>query len=308
MKWKKLGRIFEPPKDKNWNQLYAMMPTPVYLEDRGIIRVFFGTTDTNRFGRSSYIDLNSSDPTKVVYISPEPILDLGRVGTFDDSGVIASSVVHLNSQFYLYYVGFQRTVNVPYMLFSGLAIGQLDCMKFTRYSESPIIDRSRYNVFSNAAPFVLYDDDANLFKMWCWLGKEWISIRGKFYIKAEIGYAESTDGLSWSLAKNSCIIPREGSEFSVGRPWVKKLNHGYEMFYSVRWIDKLYRLGYARSEDGKDWIRDDENIGIDVSETGWDSEMICYPAVLTIKNRTFLFYNGNNNGETGFGVAELIED
>jgi hypothetical protein len=49
----------------------------------------------------------------------------------------------------------------------------------------------------------------------------------------------------------------------------------------------------------------DDRIGIDVSSTGWDSEMICYPAVITVKGRTFLFYNGNNNGETGFGVAEL---
>ena len=45
---------------------------------------------------------------------------------------------------------------------------------------------------------------------------------------------------------------------------------------------------------------------IDVSPTGWDAEMICYPAVINVKGKTYLFYNGNNNGETGFGVAELI--
>jgi hypothetical protein len=33
--------------------------------------------------------------------------------------------------------------------------------------------------------------------------------------------------------------------------------------------------------------------------------MICYPAVIKIYDKTYLFYNGNNNGKTGFGYAEL---
>lgn len=79
------------------------------------------------------------------------------------------------------------------------------------------------------------------------------------------------------------------------------------MFYSVRYVDKLYRLGYAESKDGVNWIRKDNEIGIDVSADGWDSEMICYPAVVKTNNKTFLFYNGNNNGASGFGYAELIK-
>jgi hypothetical protein len=79
------------------------------------------------------------------------------------------------------------------------------------------------------------------------------------------------------------------------------------MYYSVRWVDKLYRLGYATSEDGINWTRKDKELqGLDVSAEGWDSEMVCYPAVVTTSaGRTFMFYNGNGNGKTGFGVAEL---
>jgi hypothetical protein len=79
------------------------------------------------------------------------------------------------------------------------------------------------------------------------------------------------------------------------------------MFYSVRYIDKLYRIGYAESIDGINWIRKDNEIDIDVSQEGWDSEMICYPSVISVKEKTYLFYNGNNNGETGFGYAEILE-
>ncbi|MEP5069850.1 MAG: hypothetical protein ABJQ96_04225, partial [Crocinitomicaceae bacterium] len=65
--------------------------------------------------------------------------------------------------------------------------------------------------------------------------------------------------------------------------------------------------GYAESLDGIEWERKDREVGIDVSEAGWDSEMVCFPSVIKVKDKTFMFYNGNNNGKTGFGVAELIE-
>jgi hypothetical protein len=33
--------------------------------------------------------------------------------------------------------------------------------------------------------------------------------------------------------------------------------------------------------------------------------MIAYASVLAHKGRTYMFYNGNNLGKTGFGYAEL---
>lgn len=307
MKWKKLGLVYEPWQDKLWSQLYAMMPTPIHLKDEKRIRVFYGTTDKERYGRTSFIDLHEDDPLNILSRHEDVILDLGRPGTFDDCGAIGSSIVSVRGKHFFYYVGFQRTVKVPYMLFSGLAIGT-DLIHFKKYSEAPIIDRSKSNVFSNAAPFVLFDEEENIFKMWFWLGREWTTIKQKLYINAEIHYATSPDGLSWQLHKEPCIVPDSNTEFSVGRPWVIKERGRYRMFYSVRYVDKLYRLAYAESNDGITWKRKDNEIGIDVSEKGWDSEMVCYPAVITVKNKTYLFYNGNNNGETGFGIAELIEE
>jgi hypothetical protein len=306
MRWKKLGLLYKPEKKFWWDQIYAMMPTPVYLQDQKLIRVYFGITDQNRFGRTSYIDLHEDNILNIKYDPQNFILDIGKDGTFDDSGIIPSSIVNISNQQFLYYVGFQRTQKVPYMLFAGLAIAQ-DYTLFKRYSQAPVIDRNRENIFSNAAPFVMYDEDEQLFKMWFWLGKEWVIVNEKQYIKAEIHYSTSADGKTWSLNEVPCIVPDPKTEFSVGRPWIIKASGTYKMYYSIRYIDKLYRLGYAESNDGKSWIRKDKEIGIDVSEKGWDSEMICYPAVITVKDKTYLFYNGNNNGETGFGVAELLQ-
>lgn len=306
MKWKKIGLVHSPARKHWWDHSYAMMPTPYHFPAKGIIRVFYGVTDVDKFGRTAFVDVSDKDPSCIVGQSGSYVLDLGLPGTFDDSGAVPSSIISRNGELYLYYVGFQRVQKVPYMLFSGLA-HSTDGIDFIRYSQSPIIDRNPYNVFSNAAPFVLYDAEESLYKMWFWLGMHWVEINKKLYINAQIRYATSTDAVTWRIEASPCIDPDPASEFSVGRPWVIKEGGMYKMFYSVRYIDKLYRLGYAESADGKRWTRKDDEIGLNVSSEGWDSEMMCYPSVITVHGNTYLFYNGNNNGETGFGVAILTE-
>lgn len=305
MKWQKKGLIYSADKGSWWKNKYAMMPTPEYLVNEGVIRIFFGVTDSDNNGRTAYLDVDAYDPSRIVKQPDEILIDIGEAGFFDDSGAIPSSIISYKGKKYLYYVGFQRTSKVPYMLFIGLAI-QKRFPIFEKYSEAPIIDRSLINPVSNAAPFVL--EDNGILRMWFWLGKKWTTVNQKLYIEAEIWHARSFDGVKWDITESPCITLDRSTEFSVGRPWVIKENGIYKMWYSVRKVDKLYRLGYAESSDGILWDRMDELVGIDVAEDGWDSEMICYPAVIEVEGRKFLFYNGNNNGESGFGFAELVEE
>jgi hypothetical protein len=304
MRWEKRGQIFEPKGQFEWMQKYGILPTPVLISDEGLIRIFFATSAFDNIGRVTYLDVNAHNPSQIIKHPDKILLSEGNPGTFDDCGVNPSSYIKHNGKEYLYYVGYERSFKVPFTLFPGVATGTI-INGFSREKRVPLIDRSEQYPFSLAAPFVLKDD--GLFKMWLWLGSEWIKVNNKDYLSAKIGYAESDNGIDWELIKDDCIITEQNTEFSIGRPWVVKLIGVYKMFYSVRYINKLYRLGYAESVDGINWTRKDEEIGIDVSESGWDSEMICYPAVLTAYNKTYLFYNGNNNGATGFGYAELIE-
>lgn len=303
MKWIKKGLIYAPDKKYWFRQLYGMMPTPEYLEKQNILRIYFGVTDKERNGRITYLDTDADDPSNIKIISDKFIIDIGCPGLFDDSGVIPSSLLNISGKKYLYYVGFQRCEKVPYMLFPGLAISEDEGASYKKYSSAPLIDRSEKNFLSNAAPYVMFDEQK--FKMWYWIGKEWVNINNKKYIKAQIGYAESFDGIHWNQCSEDCINLNLHTEFSVGRPWILKEHGKYRIWYSIRYIEKLYRIGYAESNDGIIWTRKDNEAGIDVSEIGWDSQMICYPAVIKVKNKTYLFYNGNNNGETGFGYAEL---
>lgn len=305
MKWIKKGRIFEPKGQTPWMKKYGILPTPYYIEEKNIIRIFFGTSAEDNVCKITYLDVNADNPSEIVYLHKEPLLTEGEMGLFDDNGVNPSSVVLVNDKIHLYYIGYQKCGNVPYMLFPGLCISEIEPLKFTKYCKSPIIDRTCQYPYSLAAPFVLYD--YNKYKMWLWIAKRWVELNQKKYLEAYIGYAESSNGIDWRILYDKCIAPNN-EIFSVGRPWVLIEGKLYKMFYSARYRNKLYRIGYAESVDGIHWIRKDNEAGIDISpESNWDNEMICYPAVIKVKNKTYLFYNGNNNGATGFGYAELIE-
>jgi predicted GH43/DUF377 family glycosyl hydrolase len=90
------------------------------------------------------------------------------------------------------------------------------------------------------------------------------------------------------------------------------INDTYHLWFSTRGShgfrnpgNTAYRLGYAQSKDFLDWTRMDEQAGITVSNSGWDTEMICYPHIINVRNRWYMFYNGNGFGKSGFGYAEL---
>lgn len=306
MKWIKKGIIHRPKKTYFWNQKYDILPTPFLMKDKNIIRVYFGTADHQNFSRITYIDLDGDNPENIIYEHSDYILDLGMDGTFDDCGVVPSSIIKNpdKDEFFMYTVGFQRTVKTPYMLFGGLAISN-DLMSFTRFSSAPILPRNEFRYISQGAPCVIYDD--NRFKMWHWYATKWIIVDGKFFMDYHIGYAESQDGMHWTMYDRCCLAPRpEKGEFAVARPWVYRQNGLYHMYYSTRYADRLYRIEYATSDDGLNWNRE-HDAPFDVSNDGWDSEMICYPSIIQNNGKTFMFYNGNNNGETGFGFAELME-
>ena len=42
---------------------------------------------------------------------------------------------------------------------------------------------------------------------------------------------------------------------------------------------------------------------ISLSTKGWDSEMLAYPCVYKFDDKLYMFYNGNQYGMTGIGLA-----
>lgn len=304
MVWEKLGLVWSPKGDKWWNVKYAMLPVPVFLPELNVVRVFFGSADKDIFSRVSFVDLNPDNLAEILAESSEPIIDLGDLGTFDDSGVVPSCLIKKDDTYYLYTVGFQRCERVPYMLYAGLLQSTDNLKTFQRTSKAPILPRQDFRPTGQGAPSVLFHEGK--YKMWHWFSTKWITVNGKLFLDYKIGYAESLDAINWDMKDITCIAPDlEKGEFATARPWVIFEDNIFKMWYSIRFVEKLYRIGYAESSDGINWTRLDHLVGIDVSESGWDSEMICYPSILDLNGSRYLFYNGNNNGATGFGVAKL---
>jgi len=302
--WQKTGLVYAPAGDRTWARSYAHLPTADVLEGARI-RVYIASLDEHRRGRIGYVDVAADRPSEPLAVSPDPVLDIGEPGTFDDSGVNPSCIVNTARGKHLFYIGWQRTERVPYMLFAGLAIAGDDGI-FRKVSRTPILDRTTDEPFLRSATSVLIDNES--FRAWYVSATGWTTVDGAPYPEYVIRYAESDDGMHWRAYRHICIGLEDASEFGIGRPWVVRDGDLYRMWYSVRSRTAPYRIGYAESQDGLSWRRMDTRAGIVRSETGWDSEMICYPCVVRAEERWHMFYNGNRHGATGFGHAELTRD
>jgi len=302
MKWRKMGRIYVPDGSKAWAKKYAFPPTPYFLNDE-VIRMYVAFCDENIVGRIGYVDILADNPSEILQVSDEPVLDIGSPGAFDENGILPTSVVEVAGKLYLYYVGYQLGMKVRYYQFEGLAISEDGGNSFRRRLRVPVIDRSDSELLNRTSAFVRQRNGR--FQMWYVGGSEWTVVNGKPLPMYNIKYLESADGITWGAEGRICIDYQNEDEHAFGKPFMIDDGGIQKMFYSIRTRSKGYRLGYAESIDGLYWTRKDEEIGIDVSESGWDSEMIAYSAIVKHKDQVYMFYNGNNLGETGFGYARL---
>ena len=75
------------------------------------------------------------------------------------------------------------------------------------------------------------------------------------------------------------------------------------MCFSVKPNDGEYRIGYASSEDGIYWERDDHSLGLSFGGAGFDEKAVSYPNLFLHGNYVYMLYSGSYNGLGGFGIA-----
>jgi hypothetical protein len=303
VRWEKLGRVYVARGEEPWAKRRAYLPASTMLGDDRI-RVFVAFLDDDLVGRVGYVDVAAADPTQVLGVSRSPALDAGAPGTFDDSGVNPLSVFRHDGRLWLYYAGWQRSTRVPYLLFTGLAHSDDDGLTFARHARVPALDRTDAEPTLRSGAFVSPKPGGG-FRAWYVTGDRWVESQGKLRPTYAMRYAESPDGVTWPAAGTPCLEPAAPDEYGFGRPYVLDDGGRLRMWYSIRSHSRGYRLGYAESADGRSWERRDDEVGIDVSEEGWDSEMIHCGWLQGTPHGTYLFYNGNAYGETGFGAARL---
>jgi hypothetical protein len=286
---------------------HAQVPTALVLEDR--IRVYVSSRPKAGLSVTGYVDLDLDMPDRVIGVSSKPVLDLGGPGTFDEHGAMPSSVVQDRDRVRLYYSGWSRLAGaVPYHNTTGLAVSEDGGKTFVRECPGPVLDRAPGEPFSATSPCVVRHEST--WHTFYSSGLGWLEIDGKLEHIYDLRHAISDDGLTWQRT-GTPALSQTFAEEALTRPTILRGQDGrWNMWFSHRGSRNFrsdgdaYRIGFAHSRDLWTWQRDDRLAGIDLSETGFDNEMIAYPCVVRIGSRILMFYNGNGFGSAGFGWAE----
>ena len=298
MKWKKLGQIyFCRPIDK-FLETHASNPLAIFLKDN-VFRVFFSGRSRENKSSVGYVDIDIIKK-EIVSICNKSIFTHGNENSFFSHGVSIGNMHEINSKKYIQFMAWQiRGKDHWRGDIARLSLSD-DCGTLKLDPDKVFIGIDKEDQISLSYSWVIKEN--NFYKMWYGSTIDWTSENGEMI--HVIKYATSKDGEKW--IKHGLAIPYElGVAQAFSRPTVIKDDKGYHMWFSYRSGDGTkYRIGYARSFDGKIWDRK-KNSGIDVSDHGWDSEMICYPFVLDHKGKRYMLYNGNEYGKMGFGLAIL---
>jgi hypothetical protein len=308
MDWQKIGLIFKHDQNYFWSKTHAQVPTVDILSDK-VWRIYYSTRDESNQSRISYFDVEAGNPCHVIYKHDLPILQLGKLGAFDDAGMMPSSVLTVGGVKYLYYTGWNVRKSVPYQNTIGLAISHDNGETYERAGDGPVLGLSLYDPYFIGTASILEED--GLWRNWYATCTGWEMINGKPEPRYHLKYAESRDGIEWRRHGHVAIDYKDSKEGGLVRASVVREQGRYLMWYARRHmvgyrteVQHSYRIGYAESNDGVNWVRMDDQAGIEVSDDGWDSGMIAYPCVVQNENASFLFYNGNGFGQSGIGVAK----
>jgi len=318
LKWNKHGLVFRSSDHsdcRDWLQSFAQGPATLIFDD--YVRVYFScrpAPDENGMfvSHSAWVDFDRSDLSKIIRVSDKPVLPLGDLGCFDEFGTYPFSIVREKDEtIKAYYGGWTRCSSVPFNVAIGAAISRDGGMSFEKMGQGPIISYSPDEPFIMSGPKIRKFDD--LYTLYYIAGKKWIMHDGRAEPVYTIRMATSKDGVNWTKENRDLIPPRIEEDECQASPDVIYHNEMYHMFFCYRKSRNYrgkaggYRIGYAHSQDGMHWTRNDDNVGITISEDDMDvdGEMVAYPHVFELDGKIHMFYLGNGVGREGFCMATL---
>lgn len=331
--WQKQGQIYTTR---------AQCPTVLKTtrDGRDVWRIFFA--DRNNQGQSyiRYIDVNPEKPSEILFEEKNTLLPFGPPGSFDHLGqmptcILEDKIFDGRGQgteeipiYYLFYVGWGRRLDVPYHNSIGMA-HSYDGKTFHKSYPGPVIGTSKFDpFFTGTACVVKGQNDTSLH--WCYYlsCNGWESDGNKleptYRIKEAVSRVDIDNYWMCLPDKDGVIVdfksPDEGGICNAtvfyDQNRVKHMWFCYRKKFDYRTNRaNSYRIGYTTGyppvidgpillEKAK-WVRQDDLVNLPLSESGFDSEMICYPNVIEHKGKLYMFYNGNGFGSTGFGYATL---
>lgn len=177
----------------------------------------------------------------------------------------------------------------------------VDGVVWRRMSEKPVLSPDQpWEKAALMCPDVIWDESAKVFRMWYSGGEQ--------YEPDAIGYATSSDGISWIKYADNPVFKSDPSaaweKYKVTACQVVQENGWYLMFYiGFRDVDHA-QIGLARSKDGVGhWERNPANPIVHPDPGAWDHDACYKPYAIFDGQKWLLWYNGRHGGLEQIGVA-----
>jgi len=310
-RWTRLGRFFNVQGNLPWSSSHAQLPIVLMNEQGSGAEIFFSTRDSQNVSRGARIVCTDVLNSSTYVMDNQPILDIGKLGTFDDSGAMPTCAVNVDGDTYLYYIGWNARATVPYHNSLGLAIRKKGETEFVKISDGPLFDRTLSEPYFNGTAWVMRENGC--WRMWYLSCTEWRMVGNKPEPRYLIRYAESQDGIDWKRDGHICIDYNNEDEAIAGASVVKLADQSYLMMFCHRSIinyrsqpEASYKIGFATSANRLNWQRSDEPIWENEQFEPWEQEMQAYPCLFNLNQRLMMMYNGNGFGREGFALASQI--
>ena len=246
---------------------------------------------------------NSYDGINWTKYSNNPILTPGTSGSWDDLLISAPRIIKINDTFRMWYWGSDG---------SNTRIGHAisyDGINWTKRAVNPVMDVGKSGEWDD---YTVRDHtiikDGQTYKMWY----QGVSTADKWHW--EIGYAESSDCISWSKHPDSVFSANSSSYWESGgvmMPSIIKRGSTYKMWYAGENTPtgNNIKIGYTESPDGINWSRVVTDPVLDSGNPSeWDYPSVWDPFVMYDKGIYRMWYTAGSNAPwDSIGYAESTD-
>ena len=242
------------------------------------------------------------DDNKIGSDTDNRALNVGAGGAWDQTKVLHPCAVEHLGTIYLFYAGYNGSAwkigvaTAPTDGFTGVG--------FTKYASNPILSGGAAGTWDEnhvADPFVMYDHDAGVWKMW-YRGMD--TSAGTF----GIGYATASSPFGpWTkYASNPVLTNTEAWEGNyVFLPSVLKEGASdYKMLYTGNEpASNNGRIGLATSSDGISWTKYASNPVLSPSGAGWMAASVFSSRTLIKAGSTYYVLFSGKSSSVGFSKS-----
>lgn len=230
-----------------------------------------------------------------------PILSNGPEGSWDEYSVANPMVLKDGGTYKMWYTGYDNE-NLARIGYATSSDGTV----WEKFENNPVLDVSTddWDSFHLHTPYIVKDGET--YRMW-YAGHD--GSGGTW----GIGYATSTDGVNWERpSMDPVLVPEENWEFTAVHTPVVMVEQGkFLMWYGGQdgnlGTGGIVQTGFAASEDGVHWVKDEQNPVLKVGGPNTSDEYVALAlGIFKVDATTYkMVYGANSSTFLGSMLATL---